>query len=279
MTPEEGIEMRRAPAVASSSTALLEKAIAVDGIWKNYGHVQALRGASLAVAPGEIVALVGDNGAGKSTLLKVMCGAVTQDAGRVRVGADDFPEGTAVDPQRYGIGVVYQDLALAPDLSVLENIYLGHEVVWRDWRRSLGILNRKAMATEADVALRDLGIELPTVELPVSLLSGGQRQAVAIARAVKWGRQVLLLDEPTAALGTRQTSIVKDLVRVVAAQDIAILIVSHDIPAVVEMAHRIIVMRQGAVVREFAAKTVTIAQIVGAMLGETSSQDGGVTGP
>jgi ABC-type sugar transport system ATPase subunit len=135
------------------------------------------------------------------------------------------------------------------------------------------------MATEADVALRDLGIELPTVELPVSLLSGGQRQAVAIARAVKWGRQVLLLDEPTAALGTRQTNIVKDLVRVVAAQGIAILIVSHDIPAVVEMAHRIIVMRQGAVVREFAAKTVTIAQIVGAMLGETSSQDGGVTSP
>jgi ABC-type sugar transport system ATPase subunit len=113
----------------------------------------------------------------------------------------------------------------------------------------------------------------------VSLLSGGQRQAVAIARAVKWGRQVLLLDEPTAALGTRQTNIVKDLVRVVAAQGIAILIVSHDIPAVVEMAHRIIVMRQGAVVREFAAKTVTIAQIVGAMLGETSSQDGGVTSP
>jgi len=135
------------------------------------------------------------------------------------------------------------------------------------------------MATEADVALRDLGIELPTVELPVSLLSGGQRQAVAVARAVKWGRQVLLLDEPTAALGTRQTSIVKDLVRVVAARGIAILIVSHDIPTVVEMAHRIIVMRQGSVVREFAAKTVTIAQIVGAMLGETSSQDGGVTSP
>jgi len=281
MTPAEGMEPVPAPTPFGSPVgpgqgpASLATAIAVDGIWKSYGHVQALRGASLAVAPGEIVALVGDNGAGKSTLLKVMCGAVTQDAGRVSVGADVFPEGTVVDAQLHGIGVVYQDLALAPDLSVLENIYLGHEILLSDWRRLLGILNRKAMAGEADEALRDLGIELPTVELPVNLLSGGQRQAVAIARAVKWGRQVLLLDEPTAALGTRQTGIVRDLVKEVANQGIAVLMISHDIPAVVEVAHRVVVMRQGAVVKEFAAKGVTIAQIVGAMLGETTVQGEG----
>ena len=253
------------PSATATATAT---AIAADGIWKRYGHVQALRGASLTVEPGSVVALVGDNGAGKSTLLKTMCGAVTPDAGRVVVDGETPAEGINIDPIRYGIGVVYQDLALAPDLSVWENIFLGHEVVRAGWRGSVGILNRSVMAAEADGALRELGIDLTTVGVPVSLLSGGQRQAVAIARAVKWGRNVLLLDEPTAALGTRQTGIVRRLVRAVAAKGIGVLMISHDIPGVISIADRVVVMRQGAVVDEFDAKTVTLPEIVGAMLGE-----------
>lgn len=246
-------------------------AITARGLRKRYGHVEALRGASLSVGLGEIVALVGDNGAGKSTMMKVMCGAVAPDEGDVLLG-----DGTRVEAGRFnagdaGVGVVYQDLALAPHLSVLENIYLGHEVLNPSRPRWMGVLNRRAMAEEATTVLKRLGINLPTVEVPVNLLSGGQRQAVAIARAVKWAKRVVLLDEPTASLGTRQTEIVGKLIESVASHGLGVLLISHDMERLTKIANRIVVMRRGQVAAEFKASSVTINQIVEAMLGGSAS--------
>ena len=217
----------------------------------------------MSVGPGEIVALVGDNGAGKSTLMKVMCGAVAPDAGEVWLGDEVRVKAGRFDSVQQEIGVVYQDLALAPHLSVLENIYLGHELLRGRAQRWLGALDRRSMATEADSALRRIGINLPSVEVPVSLLSGGQRQAVAIARAVKWAKHVVLLDEPTASLGAKQTQVVCRLIQAVAKQGLGVLMISHDIPSVAALADRIVVMRRGAAVAEFPAKTVTLGEIVG----------------
>jgi ABC-type sugar transport system ATPase subunit len=257
---------------ASQSGATRREAITATGIRKHYGHVEALRGASLTVGLGEIVALVGDNGAGKSTLMKVMCGAVLPDLGEVVLGTGARVEAGRFDAAHAGVGVVYQDLALAPHLSVLENIYLGHEML-RDGRpRWLGLLDRRAMAQGALAALKSLGISLPTVEVPVSLLSGGQRQAVAIARAVKWARSVVLLDEPTASLGTRQADIVIDLIRNVARQGLGVMLISHDMDRLMRVADRIVVMRRGVVAAEFLGTSVTLTQIVEAMLGGGASR-------
>ncbi|HTW27189.1 MAG TPA: ATP-binding cassette domain-containing protein [Acetobacteraceae bacterium] len=254
-------------------------AITARGVRKHYGHVEALRGASLTVGLGEIVALVGDNGAGKSTMMKVMCGAVAPDAGEVVLG-----DGTRVEAGRFnaadrGVGVVYQDLALAPHLSVLENIYLGHERLQPRRPRWLGLLDRRAMAGEAEAALRRLGIALPTVEVPVNLLSGGQRQAVAIARAVTWARSVVLLDEPTASLGTRQSDIVVNLIRAIARQGLGVMLISHDMERLMRVADRIVVMRRGAVAAELPGATTTLSQIVEAMLGGTPHLPGGSAAP
>lgn len=240
------------------------------GIRKRYGHVEALRGASLSVSLGEIVALVGDNGAGKSTLMKVMCGAIAPDAGEVVLGDDVRVVAGRFNAAEQGVGVVYQDLALAPHLTVLENIYLGHEVLRPDRPHWLGLLDRRAMALEAQTALQRLAIRLPTVQVPVSLLSGGQRQAVAIARAVKWARRVILLDEPTASLGTRQADVVMNLVRNVAQQGFGVLLISHDMERLARVADRIVVIRRGAIVAEFPGASATLAEIVEAMLGGAS---------
>jgi simple sugar transport system ATP-binding protein len=245
-------------------------AIVARGIRKHYGHVEALRGASLTVYPGEVVALVGDNGAGKSTLMKVMCGAVAPDAGEVVLGDGVRVEAGYFDAGGAGVGVVYQDLALAPHLSVLENFFLGHEILSTSWPRRMGVLSRRAMALEAKAALETLGIKLPTVEVPVSLLSGGQRQAVAIARAVKWATRVVLLDEPTASLGTRQAEIVTSLIQSVAKHGLGVLLISHDLERLASIANRIVVMRRGAIAGEFAGSSVTLSQIVETMLGETA---------
>jgi ABC-type sugar transport system ATPase subunit len=264
---------RTDPDEARGSHVSTTRAIAAYGVRKRFGHVEALRGASLTVDLGEIVVLVGDNGAGKSTLMKVMCGALAPDGGEVLLGDGSPVEAGRFDAGTAGVGVVYQDLALAPHLSVLENIYLGHEVLSTNRPRWLGVLNRRAMALEAREALRRLGINLSSVEVPVSLLSGGQRQAVAIARAVKWAKSVVLLDEPTASLGTRQTAIVVKLIQSVAAQGVGVLVISHDMERMTKVADRIVVMRRGEVAAEFKGARVTITQIVEAMLGASQKPD------
>ncbi|MBU6244493.1 MAG: ATP-binding cassette domain-containing protein [Actinomycetales bacterium] len=236
---------------------------------KEYGHVRALQGASLTLHRGEILALVGDNGAGKSTLLKSLCGAVRLDSGLIEIDGQPVDLSSIETAKDLGIEAVYQDLSLAPDLTVADNVFLGREIVYQGIRGRLGMLDRPTMATESNEALQALGINLKSVSISVERLSGGQRQAVAIARAVRWATVAILLDEPTAALGTRQTRIVLDTIRNAAARGLGVLIISHDMPRMLELADRIIVLRHGRDVAQYRAGETSINQIVGAMLGET----------
>jgi ABC-type sugar transport system ATPase subunit len=250
-----------------------DDAIEAIDVWKTFGHVQALRGASIRVNRGEIVAVVGDNGAGKSTMMKIMCGALRPDSGTLRLRGKTVEFVSVRQAQREGIETVYQDLALAPDLTVSENIFLGHDILTPGWRRHLRVLDTRRMEAESLTALADLGINLPSASVPVSSLSGGQQQAIAIARAAKWVDAFILMDEPTAALGTKQTQIVCNAIRKAAQAGVGILIISHDMPRMLELADRIVVMRHGAAIASWAARGLSIGQIVGSMLGEEVSAE------
>jgi simple sugar transport system ATP-binding protein len=251
-----------------------EIAIEALDIWKEFGHVQALRGASISVHRGEVVALVGDNGAGKSTLMKIMCGALAPTTGHLSVLGTPVTLTSTRDAHNLGVEAVYQDLALAPDLTAAESIFLGHERVCAGWRGRLGIVSRRQMAIEATAALESLGIQLGSSSRAVRDLSGGQRQAVAIARAVTWATQIVLMDEPTAALGTRQSGIVTDTIRRAADRGLGVLVISHDMPRMLKVADRIVVLRLGAVVADLPAANLTIPEIVAEMLGLQEVVDG-----
>lgn len=240
---------------------------AVD-IVKRFGHVQALAGANLQVRPGEVLALVGDNGAGKSTLTKIICGALAPDAGRLTFWGETTAVPSISHAQALGVETVYQDLALAPDLSVAENLFLGREPLiggrLRGWPAAL---DRRRMRTAAQEALRGIGMNLHSVDGPVRDLSGGQRQAIAVARAVMWATAAILMDEPTAALGTKQTSIVYESIRSAAARGLAVVVISHDIPKMLSLADRIAVMRHGRTVAITPARDLNLTDVVTMMLG------------
>jgi len=169
--------------------------------------------------------------------------------------------------QELGIETVYQDLALAPDLSVVDNMFLGREELSSGWRRSVGVLNRQSMHRRASAALGKLGVQLRSLRIPVRDLSGGQRQAVAIARAVMWATTAILMDEPTAALGARQTARTNEIIRAVADRGLAVVVVSHDIPNMIKVADRVAVLRRGEVVSDQPTLGLTVDRCVGLMLG------------
>jgi ABC-type sugar transport system ATPase subunit len=248
-------------------TDLPRVAIAGEHLAKHFGHVQALIDASVSVKPGEVVALFGDNGAGKSTLLKILLGIHRPDAGTLVIADHEVRPHAIREVQELGVDCVHQDLALAPDLSVVDNMYLGHEVVRKGLLGRLGVVARREMAARADAALRDLSIKLPSLAVPVSDLSGGQRQAVAVARAVMWSRTSVLMDEPTAALGARQSAIVCELMQTVASRGLGVLVVSHDLPRVLKVADRVSVLWRGRTALEEPASSLTVPDVVAAMVG------------
>jgi len=245
------------------------RAVAIGGrnIAKRYGHVQALSDATVTVAPGEVVALFGDNGAGKSTLLKSLLGIVVPDTGSVVIDDEEVELTTIRDAQVRGVDCVHQDLALAPDLSVVDNMFLGHEEVVRRGLGVLGISKRRDMIERADQALRELSIKLPSLTIPIGELSGGQRQAVAVARAVMWSRTAVLMDEPTAALGARQSEVVCDLMRTVAERGLGVLVVSHDLPRVLKVADRVTILWRGKTALDAPASSLTVPEAVAVMVG------------
>ncbi|MGY1815167.1 ATP-binding cassette domain-containing protein [Blastococcus sp. SYSU D00820] len=234
---------------------------------KQFGHVQALRDATVTVAPGEVVALVGDNGAGKSTLLKTLLGIHRPDTGEVVIRDEPVTLTGVRDAQRRGVDAVHQDLALAPDLSVVDNMFLGHEQLRGGIRGRLGVLARREMADRATEALRELSIRLPSLTVPIRELSGGQRQAVAVARAVMWSETAVLMDEPTAALGARQSEIVCELMRTVAARGLGVLVVSHDLPRILRAADTVTVLWRGETALRAPAADLTVPDLVATMVG------------
>lgn len=252
-----------------------EAVIEVVDVHKSFGGVRALQGATLTVNAREVLALVGDNGAGKSTLAKVICGAIRPDSGRLAFWGQQVQVQSIRHAQELGVETVYQDLALAPDLSVLDNVFLGREpLATTGWRRWLRSLDRETMYVETDRALSDLGITLQSLRNAVRNLSGGQRQAVAVARAVLWAKTAILMDEPTAALGTKQTAIVYDSIRAAADRGLAVVVISHDIPRMLTTADRIAVMRHGQVIVTCPASEMSLPEVVGLMLGASQAEAG-----
>lgn len=246
---------------------MAEPLMQARAIVKHYGHVEALRGADLDVYPGEIVALIGDNGAGKSTLVKVLSGTEQPDGGEVSLEGHRISIGSPFEAQRLGIETVYQDLALAPDLDGAANLYLGREVLRGGLLGRLGFLDDGKMRAGARTAFAELGVDLRNASNPVAVLSGGQRQSVAVARSVAWASKVIFLDEPTAALGVVQTRRVLDVIRRIRDRGIAAVLISHNMPQVLEVADRIEVLRLGRRVATFRAAGTTIDQLVAAMTG------------
>ena len=236
------------------------------GVPKRYGHVEARRGVDLVLRRGEIHGLLGDNGAGKSTLLKVAAGAVVPDAGRIIMNGSAATFDSPLSARRQGIETVYQDLALALDRDTVSNVFIGRELTRSGLLGRLGFLDRRAMRQRAVEQLRRLEIPIERVTRPVYTLSGGQRQGVAIARAAMWAQGVVLLDEPTAALGVRQRGNVTALIRRLRDQGFAVAMVSHDIPDLLQLADVITVLRLGEVVATRASADVDVDWVVNAMV-------------
>lgn len=252
-------------------------AIAAEHVSKKFGHVHALRDASIRVHRGEVVALCGDNGAGKSTFLRILQGIYRPDGGRVFIDDQPVSLQSVRDAQKLGVDTVHQDLALAPELSVIDNMFLGHETMRPGVLGRFGVLARKEMAERTDSALRELSIALPSLTVSVRDLSGGQRQALAVARAVTWSRSAVLMDEPTAALGAHQSEVVGQLIRRVAARNQGVLVVSHDLPRLLTFADRVVVLWRGETVLDEAAANLTVPELVATMVGYRGERVNGGT--
>jgi simple sugar transport system ATP-binding protein len=238
------------------------------GVVKNFGHVRALRRASFEAFPGQVTALVGDNGAGKSTLIKILSGVIAPDEGTVRIDGADVRLADPHDAKRRGVETVYQDLALAPDLDAAANVFLGREV------RRLGFLHNHAeMRRRTAVAFRELGVGLvQDMRAPVAAFSGGQKQSVAIARAAIWATKVIIMDEPTAALGVIQTGKVLELVERIRDRGIAVVFISHNLPQVLQVADRVEVLRLGSRVARFRRGEVDVDRLIAAISGAYANE-------
>ncbi|MDX6425123.1 MAG: D-xylose transport system ATP-binding protein [Gaiellaceae bacterium] len=239
-----------------SDTPLLQ----LRGITKTFGSVEALSGVDFEVRAGEVMALVGDNGAGKSTLIKCVAGTHAYDSGQILFEGKEVHIHGPKDAARLGIEVVYQDLALCDNLDVVQNMYLGREV------SRFQILNEAAMEHTTAATLKSLAVTtISSIRQPVATLSGGQRQSVAVAKAVQWNSKLVILDEPTAALGVAQTEQVLALVRRLAEQGLAVVIISHNLHDIFETADRITVLRLGRTVGVFERRTATQQAVVEAI--------------
>lgn len=249
---------------------MAEPMLTARGLAKNYGAIEACRDVDIDLWPGKLTALVGDNGAGKSTVAKIITGAIVPDAGEIRLGGAIVSFSDPLDARRAGIEAVYQDVALPPNLDILSNIFLGRELV-RPIVRWIPIsrLDRKGMLARAKPQLEELKIRLPQLRgLPLGSLSGGQRQTVAIARAALWSQTVLVMDEPTAALGVTQARAVLDVIGQVLSRNVAVLMISHALPHVIELADHVVVMRHGRAVANLARGHFDSDEIIRHIVGE-----------
>ncbi|MEP7330529.1 MAG: ATP-binding cassette domain-containing protein [Terracoccus sp.] len=246
---------------APAQTAVLS----LRGISKRFGAVQALTNIDFDVSPGEVVALVGDNGAGKSTLVKTIAGVYTPDAGTMEFDGSPATVASPAEAQRLGIATVFQDLALCDNLDVVANLFLGRELYQGR------VLDEVSMERESWKLLRQLSARLPSVRIPVASLSGGQRQTVAIARSLLGAPKVVMLDEPTAALGVAQTAEVLNLVERLRENGHGVILISHNMSDVMAVADRVVVMRLGRNNGTFDVSQTSTQQIIAAITGATTN--------
>jgi fructose transport system ATP-binding protein len=249
---------------ANGTTPILE----ARGLVKRYGPVTALDGTDFELLPGEILAVIGDNGAGKSTLIKALAGALQPDEGEILLDGNVVHFKNPMDARRRGIETVYQDLAVAPALDIAANLYLGREL-----RRAgplgtvLRMLDKPRMRQEAARYMADLKIGIGSTTQAVETLSGGQRQGVAVARAAAWARRLVIMDEPTAALGVKESGMVLELIRRIKARGLPVILISHNMPNVFEVADRIHIQRLGRRIAVVTPQSHTMAEVVAIMTG------------
>lgn len=242
--------------------------LAAQGLVKHYGHVVAMDGADFDLYPGEILAVIGDNGAGKSTLIKALSGAVVPDAGQIFLNGESVHFRSPIDARRHGIETVHQSLAVAPALNIVDNMFLGREV------RKPGVLgsvfrmlDKKKMLADATLYMKDLKFRIQSMQQPVETLSGGQRQGVAVARAAAFARNVIIMDEPTAALGVKESGMVLDLIRKVRDRGLPVILISHNMPHVFELADRIHIHRLGKRAAVVRPQDYSMSDVVAIMTG------------
>lgn len=246
---------------------------------KSFGHVCALDAVSLSIAAHEVVALVGDNGAGKSTLVKILTGDIEPTSGELRIDGEAVRLSSPSAARARGIEVVHQDLAIVPSLDAAGNFFLGREMTRTSWlSRRLAFMNFRAMRRELEERFRELDLPLEKPRLAVEELSGGQRQLIAVARALGWPARVVILDEPTAALGVQRAARVAKLVERAAEMGAATVVVSHDIPRMFEIATRIVVLRLGRVVLDAPRPELRHEDVIGAMVGVVGETTRGPNG-
>ena len=242
-----------------------DSVLSLTGVNKRFGAVQALTDVSLDVKSGEVVALVGDNGAGKSTLVKIISGVYQPDGGRIVFDGREVEVGGPAEAQALGIATVFQDLALCDNLDVVANLFLGQE------KSSGSVLNEVEMEQESWRLLRTLSAKIPSVRIPIASLSGGQRQTVAIARSLVGKPKVVMLDEPTAALGVAQTAEVLNLVERLRETGLGVILISHNMADVQAVADRIVVLRLGRNAADFKVEEASTAQLVAAITGASDN--------
>ena len=238
------------------------------GLVKRYGQVTALDGADFELRAGEILAVIGDNGAGKSSLIKALSGAVVPDAGEIRLDGQPVHFKSPIDARREGIETVYQELAVAPAMTIAENLFLGRELTrFGAVGRLLRILDKKRMLQESIARMNDLKVGIRSMMQAVETLSGGQRQCVAVARAAAFARHVVIMDEPTAALGVKEGNMVLELIRRVRDKGLPVILISHNMPHVFEIADRIHIQRLGRRAAVVDPKAISMSDTVAVMTG------------
>jgi simple sugar transport system ATP-binding protein len=256
--------------MTASAAPATQPVLEARGINKHFGPVHALKDVDFAVYPGEVVALIGDNGAGKSTLINVLTGVLPFESGHIIFDGEAVRFASPHEAREHGIETVYQDLAVAPHLDAVANIFLGREHRGNGIAGFLGFLDNPRMRKETGEQLAKLRVRVPDPDRRLVTLSGGQRQGVAVARAVMWASKVVIMDEPTAALGVQQTAMVLDLIRQVRDTGIPVVFISHNMPNVFAVADRIVVLRLGEIITELDPATATIDDAVAAMTGSAS---------
>jgi len=238
----------------------------LEGITRNFGAIEALRGISFEIGRGEVVALLGDNGAGKSTLVKIISGGLEPTAGRLVYEGRDVRFASPAEAKAAGIETVYQDLSLCTNVDVVANFFMGREIVKRYF--GIPVLQEKAMETATAKAIADAGTRIPSLRTNVEHLSGGQRQAIELNRFVHWGGKLVLLDEPFAALGVEQTRRGLEMIKKIASQGIGVVIITHIMAQAFQVADRIVVIRQGVVAGDVRADDTTADEVVRMITGE-----------
>jgi fructose transport system ATP-binding protein len=245
-----------------------------QGLVKRYGQVTALDGADFELRAGEILAVIGDNGAGKSSLIKALSGAVVPDEGEIRLDGQAIHFKSPIEARRAGIETVYQDLAVAPAMTIAENLFLGRELRRPGWLgRVFRMLDKKRMLAESIARMQDLKVGIRSMNQAVETLSGGQRQCVAVARAAAFAQHVVIMDEPTAALGVKEGNMVLELIRRVRDKGLPVVLISHNMPHVFEVADRIHVARLGKRAAVLNPKKISMSDTVAVMTGAMRAED------